>query len=121
MSAIVVDNTVNNNIIVDSTNTVIVSTGTTDKIILSGAMGPRGINTINTALDIDISQISDGSTLLYSNNTSKWTATNTSATKILSADLSQLVNGATLIYNSSSDTWAATNNLQEQIISAGFF
>ena len=111
-------------IIVDSTNTIIVSTGTTDRVIISGSVGPRGtrgINNISDAFDIDKTQLSDNSTLLYNSSINKWVATSSTTSKILSADISQLTDGATLVYDAATDSWVATNTLQNQILSAGFF
>lgn len=112
-------------IVIDNTNTVIVSTGTRDKVIVSGSVGPRGtrgINNISDAFDIDKSQLTDNSTLIYNSTTNKWVATsNTTMNKLFTADISQLTDGATLVYDASTDSWVTTNSLQNQILSSGFF
>lgn len=42
---------------------------------IQGVTGPAGPNTINTASDVDVTQLSDGSVLVYAASTSKWTST----------------------------------------------
>lgn len=111
-------------VIEGTTNSLIIISEPTDKVIITGASGPRGergINNIASAYDVDVSQLGNGATLIYDTNTSKWVATNNLATKLLSTDMTQIVDGSTLIYDSTSDSWTVTNVLQNQIVSAGFF
>lgn len=115
-STLVVTDTPSASLVVQSTNT--------DKVVTAVASGPRGergINAISAATDIDVTNLAEGSTLVYDSTNSKWLAYSSTAVKILSADTSQIINGATLTYNATTDTWQATNVLENQIVSAGFF
>jgi hypothetical protein len=57
------------------TRTVVVQTQQAQTII-TGQMGPPGAATFGELRDIDLSQLSSGSTLVYDTLTNKWTATN---------------------------------------------
>ena len=60
---------------------VVVNTQGTSEVVAVGIQGPQGIQgpaialTINNATDIDRSNLSDGSVLVYKTTTSKWTST----------------------------------------------
>lgn len=45
-------------------------------VVVTGVLAPVGVNTINTSDDVDLSQLTDGATLVYSTPTNKWIATN---------------------------------------------
>lgn len=57
------------------TERVVVETET-GKIIVTGQLGPIATPSITMANDIDISNLVDGATLVYSDLTFKWHATN---------------------------------------------
>ena len=50
------------------------SSGTT-QVVSVGVQGPSGPAQINTANDVDISNLTNGSLLVYSTQVEKWTAT----------------------------------------------
>ncbi len=52
-----------------------ISWGPTGPTGNTGPTGPAGPNTLNTAADVDVTSLSDGSVLVYAASTSKWTAT----------------------------------------------
>jgi hypothetical protein len=45
------------------------------KTIVTGIMGPRGASSFSQLPDIDLSQLSPGSLLVYDAGTMRWTAT----------------------------------------------
>jgi hypothetical protein len=52
-----------------------VNSSGTSQVVSVGVQGPSGVTEINAAQDLDISNLSDGSMLVYSLQTEKWTAT----------------------------------------------
>jgi hypothetical protein len=46
-----------------------------NRVIAAGLMGPPGAATFGELRDIDLTQLSAGSLLVYNTQTSKWTAT----------------------------------------------
>lgn len=60
---------------------VVVNTQGTSEVVAVGIQGPQGIEgpatilTINNAVDVDRSNLQDGSVLVYKTSTSKWTST----------------------------------------------
>jgi hypothetical protein len=52
-----------------------VNSSGTSQVVSVGVQGPGGPARINSAEDLDISNLSDGSMLVYSVQTEKWTAT----------------------------------------------
>ena len=58
----------------DNLGTVI-SQSTVRQTIITGMMGPPGAATLNDLRDIDLTQLTSGSTLVYNTQTNKWTAT----------------------------------------------
>lgn len=44
-------------------------------VVITGVLAPIGINTISTSDDVDLTQLVDGATLVYSTPTNKWIAT----------------------------------------------
>jgi hypothetical protein len=52
-----------------------VNSSGTSQVVSVGVQGPAGPSKINSAQDLDISNLSDGSMLVYSLQTEKWTAT----------------------------------------------
>jgi hypothetical protein len=66
---IVVDDTPENTILVENTEiTTIISSAE------QGPPGPPGIATINEAQDVDVSNLGEGSILIYSPSNEKWVA-----------------------------------------------
>jgi NADPH-dependent curcumin reductase CurA len=61
-------------IVTESNNTVVI-----DKpqptVIVSGMIGPTGVTAISGLTDIDLTQLSSGSVLVYNSTSHKWTAT----------------------------------------------
>lgn len=45
------------------------------RIITSGMMPPPAVNSITASVDIDVSNLQGGSTLVYNASTQQWTAT----------------------------------------------
>ena len=60
-------------VVVDNNQTVVVQDSGT-KVIVTGIMGPRGTTTIQALDDIDLSNLQNGSLLIYSTAASKWQA-----------------------------------------------
>lgn len=61
-------------IITESNNTVVIQAESTYAIV-AGAIGPD-VKTIGTMEDVNLDNLADGSLLIYSTATSKWTAGN---------------------------------------------
>jgi hypothetical protein len=57
------------------TKTVTVNSQGTTEVVSVGVQGPPGPNQITTAGDVDVSNLKDGSMLVYSTAISKWEAT----------------------------------------------
>lgn len=55
--------------------TVAVNPQGTTEVVAVGVQGPSGPNYINTAGDVDISTLENGSVLVYKSSSLKWTAT----------------------------------------------
>jgi hypothetical protein len=55
--------------------TVVVTPQNTGTLVITGVMGPPGSTSINNATDVDVSQLTDGSTLVYLQSAAKWQAT----------------------------------------------
>ncbi len=53
----------------------VVATNEAGTVVITGVMGPPGLSSITYASDIDISQLTDGSTLVYLQSAAKWQAT----------------------------------------------
>lgn len=60
-------------VVTENNNTVIVDNQSTYTIV-AGTIGPSS-NSIGTMMDVDLTNLVDGSTLIYDNNTYKWTST----------------------------------------------
>lgn len=54
-------------------------------VIVTGQLGPRAVASITDAYDVDLTQLVDGATLVYSNSSSKWHATNLLEKQIMEA------------------------------------
>lgn len=54
-----------------------VNTQGTTEVVTVGVQGPPGPSYINTATDVDVSQLENGSVLVYKSSALKWTATRT--------------------------------------------
>ena len=61
-------------IVTDSNNTVVINTQQPN-VIISGMIGPTGVTSFGGLTDIDLTQLSAGSVLVYNAGTQKWTAT----------------------------------------------
>jgi hypothetical protein len=61
-------------VVIDNEQTIVVSSDQS-KTIVTGIMGPRGASSFSQLQDIDLSQLSPGSLLVYDAGTMKWTAT----------------------------------------------
>lgn len=61
-------------VVTDSSNTVVVQSNTA-QVIVTGIMGPPGTNSLSGLLDVDLSEVSKGSVLVYAPQTQKWTST----------------------------------------------
>lgn len=59
-------------IVTEANNTVVIQSESTYAIV-AGTLGPNSIATMD---DVDLTNLSDGSLLIYSTQTSKWTAGN---------------------------------------------
>jgi hypothetical protein len=77
----------------------VITQGSTDSVIVTGALGPPGPQGPQGAPAPDTFELSD----------------------LRDIDLSQLGNGSTLVYNVITNAWAATNTLSEQIVECGQF
>lgn len=56
---------------------VSVNTQGTTEVVAVGVQGPSGPAYINTAEDVDVSNLENGSVLVYKSSALKWTATRT--------------------------------------------
>jgi|694.fasta_scaffold32172_2 hypothetical protein len=56
---------------------VSVNTQGTTEVVAVGVQGPSGPNYVNTAGDVDVSNLENGSVLVYKSSSLKWTATRT--------------------------------------------
>jgi hypothetical protein len=52
-----------------------VNSSGTSQVVSVGVQGPSGVTQINAAADVDISNLTNGSLLVYSAQVEKWTAT----------------------------------------------
>jgi hypothetical protein len=59
------------------TQTVVVEDSKTQTVVtgIMGPRGPRGASTFDEMSDVDLTQLSTGSLLVYNTQTQKWTAT----------------------------------------------
>jgi len=67
----------NNNtkiVVTDKNNAVVVNTQQ-PRVVVSGMIGPLGVTSLAGLSDIDATQLSAGSVLVYNSGTQKWTAT----------------------------------------------
>jgi hypothetical protein len=60
-----------------SSKVVSVNTQGTTEVVSVGVQGPSGPNNISTATDVDVSDLEDGSVLVYKSSSLKWKATRT--------------------------------------------
>jgi len=76
MTQVIVDQRYDTIIVDDSpNNTILVKTPETNLIITAGEQGPPGITYINQASDVNVSNLENGSILVYSESSEKWVAT----------------------------------------------
>lgn len=54
-------------------------------VVVTGQMPPANIASISALTDVDLSQLQNGSVLIYNSDTQKWTATNTLDKQIFEA------------------------------------
>jgi hypothetical protein len=54
-----------------------VNSSGTSQVVSVGVQGPSGVTQINEADDVDISNLTNGSLLVYQQVTNKWTSTTT--------------------------------------------
>jgi hypothetical protein len=66
----------NNTVVLDKSQAQIVREVVQSNVIVAGMIGPSGPIAINAMLDVDISNLQNGSLLIFSNVTNKWTAGN---------------------------------------------
>lgn len=59
-----------------SNNNVVVEQDKQPTVIVTGIMGPRGATQIADSSQFDLTQLGEGSTLVYNATTQKWVATN---------------------------------------------
>ena len=55
-----------------------VNTASTTQVVsvgIQGPSGPSGITTLSSATDVDVTNLTDGSVLVYSTDSSKWNST----------------------------------------------
>jgi hypothetical protein len=57
----------------DSTHVRVNQSGTS-QVVTVGVQGPAGPNFINLAEDVDVTNLTNGSLLIYKANTQKWTS-----------------------------------------------
>jgi hypothetical protein len=60
-------------VVVDTNQTVVVQDSQTTTVV-TGIMGPRGTTTVQELDDVDLSNVRNGSLLIYSTAASKWQA-----------------------------------------------
>jgi hypothetical protein len=60
-----------------SAKIVSVNTQGTTEVISAGIQGPPGPSNISTASDVDVTNLENGSVLVYKSSALKWTATRT--------------------------------------------
>lgn len=60
-----------------SSKVVSVNTQGTTEVVAVGVQGPAGPSYLNSAGDVDVSNLENGSVLVYKSSALKWTATRT--------------------------------------------
>ena len=63
-------------VVVGDTKDTVVVHDDKGTVVVTGMIGPPGASKINTMDDIDLTNLADGATLVYAQNTAKWQATN---------------------------------------------
>ena len=63
-------------IVTEKNNTVVVREEP-NRVIVTGIMGPPGTASVGGLQDIDLSNLTNGSVLVYKTNIQKWTSTTT--------------------------------------------
>lgn len=77
--AVVVDSGTTNTVVTESDSSFVVVTG------IMGPAGRDGIRNLSQAQDLDLTELSDGSLLVYNSTSSKWKATEKLEKQILEA------------------------------------
>lgn len=73
-------------VVTTDTTEVVVSTINTTEVVVTGIMGPPGPSgSITNAVDVDASNLINGSTLIYSTTVGKWVTTTLLENQILEA------------------------------------
>lgn len=86
MSEVVVTDSNNTSIVIDSSPSTVVTQVTAATTIVTGIIGPRGENsTISDSSDIDKTNLVNGATLVYASAAEKWVATRLLDNQILEA------------------------------------
>ena len=65
---------VNNTVVIERKDPVVVSSQSQTKIVVGGMIGPH-VTTLKGLSDLDITNLTGGSLLVYNAGTEKWTAT----------------------------------------------
>lgn len=65
---------VNNTVVIERKEPAVVSSQSQTKVVVGGMIGPH-ITTLTGLSDLDITNLTDGSLLVYKVGTQKWTAT----------------------------------------------
>lgn len=73
-------------VIVESTSAVATVVTQTNTVIAGGIIGPRGpSSTISESSDVDVTNLQDGSTLVYDTAAGKWQATKLLEKQVINA------------------------------------
>lgn len=73
-NVVISDNNSTKVIVTDKNNAVVVN-AQQPRVVVSGMIGPLGVTSLSGLNDIDVTQLSAGSVLVYNSGTQKWTAT----------------------------------------------
>lgn len=72
-------------LIVDNVAETVVVEVPQETVVLTGIMGPPGTSNISAASDVDLTDLTNGATLVYKSDTARWRATKLLDSQILEA------------------------------------
>ena len=74
MTTSIIVTELNNAVVIEKKEPVVVSSQSQTKVVVGGMIGPT-VTTLKGLSDLDLTQLSAGSLLVYNAGTEKWTAT----------------------------------------------
>ncbi len=73
-------------VVVESTSSVVTRVSETSTIIAGGIMGPPGLSkSFSESSEVDLTNLQDGSTLIYSTSSGKWQASTLLEKQVINA------------------------------------